>query len=133
LSLLLEDTTTILVPGIVVISYGLYLVVIWYWYSLLSLLTSSLDLHESIEPCDTMKSIGSISIVENPCEITFVPVKECQSQIVVISYGLYLVVIWYWYSLLSLLTSRLDLHESQSTIMSLSITVMPDRHIAPPS
>jgi hypothetical protein len=27
---------------------------------------------ESIEPCDTMKSIGSISIVENPCEITFV-------------------------------------------------------------
>jgi hypothetical protein len=37
LSLLLKDTTTILVPGIVVISYGLYLVVIWYWYSLLSL------------------------------------------------------------------------------------------------
>jgi hypothetical protein len=34
LSLLLKDTTTILVPGIVVISYGLYMVVIWYWDSL---------------------------------------------------------------------------------------------------
>jgi sugar lactone lactonase YvrE len=39
---------------------------------------------ETIEPCDTMKSIGSISIVENPCEITFVPVKIFQSQIPVV-------------------------------------------------
>ena len=39
---------------------------------------------ESNEPCDTMKSIGSISIVENPCEITFVPVKKRQSQIPVV-------------------------------------------------
>ena len=39
---------------------------------------------DSIEPCDTMKSIGSISIVENPCEITFVPVKERQSQMLVV-------------------------------------------------
>ena len=39
---------------------------------------------EANEPCDTMKSIGSISIVENPCEITFVPVKKRQSQIPVV-------------------------------------------------
>ena len=31
-----------------------------------------------------MKSIGSISIVENPCEITFVPVKKRQSQMLVV-------------------------------------------------
>jgi len=39
---------------------------------------------ESNEPCDTMKSMGSISIVENPCEITFVPVKKRQSQMPVV-------------------------------------------------
>jgi hypothetical protein len=39
---------------------------------------------EANEPCDTMKSIGSISIVENPCKITFVPVKILQSQIPVV-------------------------------------------------
>jgi hypothetical protein len=32
-----KDTTTVLVPGIVVISLWLYLVFIWYWYWLLSL------------------------------------------------------------------------------------------------
>jgi hypothetical protein len=36
---------------------------------------------EATEPCDTIKSIGSISIVENPCKITFVPVKIRQSQV----------------------------------------------------
>jgi hypothetical protein len=39
---------------------------------------------ETIEPCDTMKSIGSISIVDNPCEITFVPVMKRQSQMAVV-------------------------------------------------
>jgi hypothetical protein len=39
---------------------------------------------EAIEPCDTMQSIGSISIVDNPCEITFVPVKKRQSQMAVV-------------------------------------------------
>ena len=39
---------------------------------------------EANEPCVTMKSIGSISIVENPCEITFVPVKKHQSQMQVV-------------------------------------------------
>jgi hypothetical protein len=31
-----------------------------------------------------MKSIGSISIVENPCDITFAPVKKRQSQMPVV-------------------------------------------------
>jgi hypothetical protein len=39
---------------------------------------------EANEPCDTMKSIGSISIVENPCEITLVPVQKRQSQMAVV-------------------------------------------------
>jgi hypothetical protein len=39
---------------------------------------------EANEPCLTMKSIGSISIVENPCEIMFVPVKKRQSQMAVV-------------------------------------------------
>ena len=39
---------------------------------------------ETNEPCYTMKSIESISIVENPCEITFVPVKKRQSQMAVL-------------------------------------------------
>ena len=39
---------------------------------------------ESIETCDTMKSIGSISVVEHPCEITFVPFKKRQSQMPVV-------------------------------------------------
>jgi hypothetical protein len=39
---------------------------------------------EATEPCDTMKSIGSINLVENPCEITFVPVKKHQSQMPVV-------------------------------------------------
>jgi hypothetical protein len=39
---------------------------------------------ESTEPCDTMKSIASIILVENPCEVTFVPVKKRQSQMPVV-------------------------------------------------
>ena len=39
---------------------------------------------EANELCDTLKSIGSISTVENPCEITFVPAKKRQSQIPVV-------------------------------------------------
>ena len=39
---------------------------------------------EANEPCVTMKSIGSISIVENPCEIMFFPVKKRQSQMLVV-------------------------------------------------
>ena len=39
---------------------------------------------EANEPCDTMKSIGSISIVENACEITLVPVQKRQSQMAVV-------------------------------------------------
>ena len=39
---------------------------------------------EATEPCDTMKSIGSINLVENPCEITFVLVKKRQSQMPVV-------------------------------------------------
>lgn len=41
---------------------------------------------ESNEPCDIIKSIGSISIVENPCKITFVPVKKRQSQMPVVGH-----------------------------------------------
>ena len=39
---------------------------------------------EATEPCDTMESIGSISIVEHPCEITLDPVKKRQSQMPVV-------------------------------------------------
>jgi hypothetical protein len=39
---------------------------------------------EATEPCDTMKSIGSINLVENACKITFVPVKKRQSQMPVV-------------------------------------------------
>ena len=39
---------------------------------------------EANELCDTLKSIESIGIVENPCEITFVPAKKRQSQIPVV-------------------------------------------------
>ena len=39
---------------------------------------------EATEPCDTMKSIASIILVENPCEVTFVPVKKRQSQMSIV-------------------------------------------------
>ena len=39
---------------------------------------------EATEPCDTMKSIASIILVENPCEVTFDPVKKRQSHMPVV-------------------------------------------------